>query len=810
MATQIDTKAQAIAAIERQIKEAKSEIAKKALKAKLQRLKEETEGETLTAKKLASVLLKQREKVRELSAKDFNALIKKLAAKPEYAFLKRYSRGMIIDDMKREAKPVGWRFKGRGNYRIPSKKQIEEGKRKGTVYKESRPRRSDVSFAAKLAQGGGVGYESLTLKYDFPKHKRTPATTVYLKPDTSSEIKVGGRGEAGYKLLYKNGNNSNLVITKRELDELTAGKTVVSSGGKVSISDKYATGGGVGERINEKDFEEGKSFILGNTKIILSKKQNPKYFTAEYIDTTDNEVIGVYGSPNFEDVRYDILTQKYANGGGVSNLKIGSVIKAEGFTMLKGLEGGNYYTVVDMDGYSATLVKSDKNGNKKGSKKVRHYLSFIESGIKTLSRGDNNGFEVIKYAKGGGVGDKMSFNEFTETLQEYEIEGGFGKTSEKGYKMYYLPKNNPYLNTTFKHRNKKKAYQEYLKMNKYSNGGGVGDSFNWSKMTYNQKLSLVRESGLEDKVAIKEVGMLTPQEISKLKNSVRLNRELKTVKMAQGGKLVIRNGREYPTGSAWEIEHSKRNKSEKWEQYEEGGEIDYFPQYDINEEGNFAATIGGKNYEIIYRDDVSQMYDLFQDGNKIASDTYLRNLMSFDKYDTDDMPVIRTQFEEDYFEYGDGGGISEKLVYQKWSKMMGGNGVSGTIRTTPENYYVATIDENGNILFGDLEANTRNINKAEVEKLWKQNKIKDVTPKSYGDSRDTYGHGGEMHKSEMMSNGGGIAKHNFKYEIFAENTKTGEKSTVAYVRAYGDVTLMISGLQKGVTSSPIKYGFKSL
>jgi len=61
--------------------------------------------------------------------------------------------------------------------------------------------------------------------------------------------------------------------------------------------------------------------------------------------------------------------------------------------------------------------------------------------------------------------------------------------------------------------------------------------------------------------------------------------------------------------------------------------IDHFPKYDLNEEGNFAATIDGKSYEIIYRDDVSQMYDLFQDGKKIASDTYLRNLMSFDKYE---------------------------------------------------------------------------------------------------------------------------------------------------------------------------------
>jgi len=51
--------------------------------------------------------------------------------------------------------------------------------------------------------------------------------------------------------------------------------------------------------------------------------------------------------------------------------------------------------------------------------------------------------------------------------------------------------------------------------------------------------------------------------------------------MAKGGKLVIRNGREYPTGSAWKIEHSKRNKGEKWEQYAEGGGVNYKKNWEV-------------------------------------------------------------------------------------------------------------------------------------------------------------------------------------------------------------------------------------
>ena len=79
-----------------------------------------------------------------------------------------------------------------------------------------------------------------------------------------------------------------------------------------------------------------------------------------------------------------------------TDLKIGSVILGQGFTMLKGIEGGRYYKIVDMDDFSATLVPSDKNGNVKGSNKVIHKLDSIEGGIKTAKRGDENGIVVIK------------------------------------------------------------------------------------------------------------------------------------------------------------------------------------------------------------------------------------------------------------------------------------------------------------------------------------------------------------------------------------------------------------------------------
>ena len=66
-----------------------------------------------------------------------------------------------------------------------------------------------------------------------------------------------------------------------------------------------------------------------------------------------------------------------------------------------------------------------------------------------------------KMAKGGVV-SKMSYDEFIETLQPYEIEGGFGETIRKGMKMYYLKPTHPMYNYNFDYQNKTKAYKEYV------------------------------------------------------------------------------------------------------------------------------------------------------------------------------------------------------------------------------------------------------------------------------------------------------------------------------------------------------------
>jgi hypothetical protein len=145
-------------AFQAKLKTAKSEKAKAALQSKIKEindtLKKGTSFKDLTAKQVANAKLASRKKFLEMSKKDFNAVIRTLAKKSEYAFLKNMSRPEIERDIKRKAKPVGWRFKGRGDYRTPTAAQARKGRANGTVYYENRPNKSDVSQSKQLAKGG--------------------------------------------------------------------------------------------------------------------------------------------------------------------------------------------------------------------------------------------------------------------------------------------------------------------------------------------------------------------------------------------------------------------------------------------------------------------------------------------------------------------------------------------------------------------------------------------------------------------------------------------------------------------------------
>ncbi len=195
----------------KQAKATKADVKVK-IAAKIKGIKEQikagkTKEKDVSAKQLANSLLRSRKKFLEMSKKDFNGVIRQLSKKPEYSFLKGMSRTEVINDINRKAKPVGWRFKGRNNYKTPTKEQVRKGRANGTVYYENRPNRSDVSQARQLEKGGSTYADS-----EFGKLEREWNETG-IKPKGYNKAKADWQSKGG-STYAKGGNlqNERLVL----------------------------------------------------------------------------------------------------------------------------------------------------------------------------------------------------------------------------------------------------------------------------------------------------------------------------------------------------------------------------------------------------------------------------------------------------------------------------------------------------------------------------------------------------------------------------------------------------------------------
>ena len=162
--------------IKTEIKEEKKEIAeqKKEIKESVEEvkklIKQVKKGEPVKVrkqpiKKATPVMPKIEEKKKERKKKlksvisDLDALIeknKKLKSKYGAAYKKTGKPTDIEKDAKRQAKPFGYRFKGKHDYRVPTEAQIRRGLKRGTIDYEGRPNRADVYVKrkVKLADGG--------------------------------------------------------------------------------------------------------------------------------------------------------------------------------------------------------------------------------------------------------------------------------------------------------------------------------------------------------------------------------------------------------------------------------------------------------------------------------------------------------------------------------------------------------------------------------------------------------------------------------------------------------------------------------
>jgi hypothetical protein len=227
---------------------------------------------------------------------------------------------------------------------------------------------------ATLKPGTKLRYEKNNYVIDYvvdKEYKGNDGFTRYIlkvvKSNYPNKIKVGSTEE--YENSRLSGLIRNGVIKFVKNESVNEGKKVFKVNPGIGKA-KYSISSHDGKKTH-KDGSDFYDIEIFNNKVDLEKGIK-KYTSNGFVKESVNEA-------------------KYP-----TDLRVGSVILGQGFTRLKGIEGGRYYKIVDMDDTTATLVPSDKNGNTKGSTKVRHKLDSIEGGIKTAKRGDENGIVVIK------------------------------------------------------------------------------------------------------------------------------------------------------------------------------------------------------------------------------------------------------------------------------------------------------------------------------------------------------------------------------------------------------------------------------
>jgi hypothetical protein len=123
----------------------------------------------------------------------------KLIAKNKKLKEKYTGKGVDVKrDAGRSAKPFGYRFVGKHDYRVPTADQIKKGKKRGTIDYEGRPNRSDVypkgqqgKSYAKLAKGGMVDTDEQVYELI---HKKAPEKKGFFTLSKEDFVKAKSMG----------------------------------------------------------------------------------------------------------------------------------------------------------------------------------------------------------------------------------------------------------------------------------------------------------------------------------------------------------------------------------------------------------------------------------------------------------------------------------------------------------------------------------------------------------------------------------------------------------------------------------------
>lgn len=218
-----------VAEEKKELKEAEKDVAKaekEVEKAEAKAEKAEAKGEKEVKKAIRTTPIKkpktkekQREKKSESRKKELKKIISDLSALIEKnKKLRKKYEGKSVDldrDAGRSAKPFGYRFKGKHDYRVPTEEQIKRGLKRGTIDYEGRPNRSDVypkgyKGKIKLEDGGILSKAGATYKlemwdsFEDMSEKKKPTKILYSElEDKLNDIAEKHQDVDGASRLYK-------------------------------------------------------------------------------------------------------------------------------------------------------------------------------------------------------------------------------------------------------------------------------------------------------------------------------------------------------------------------------------------------------------------------------------------------------------------------------------------------------------------------------------------------------------------------------------------------------------------------------
>lgn len=380
-----------IAALERKIKSAKNAVVKKVLEKKIETLRSELKKEEDGLSKLA----KAKKKIREMSEKDFNEFIKMLSKKDGFAFLKSMTKDEIKRDIKREAKPVGWRFRG-DNTKKPTRRDIRE---KNDVYYEGRRNRSDVSRAIKLAEGGGVGKPMFKI-----------GDKVKIASDNDNEN-------------YDNFRDKVLTITHIATNEKQHEGYDSSMQGMALYDFKDVPFSLYEYEIEPKKIKGGKMEWGGTAE---------SSETGEFIGGENQSSMYAKGGSLFDEPHRTEMSGMMANGGGIfsffskNKLRLGDILIINKNNLPPMRDGSQYFTVT-----ANTKLRIDKINNDTYS--IRR-LGIDDGGVNQLNeypKKDIDNFikngQLLKEMADGGMMAKGG----ATSMFKYEIYAENTKTGEK-------------------------------------------------------------------------------------------------------------------------------------------------------------------------------------------------------------------------------------------------------------------------------------------------------------------------------------------------------------------------------------------